>query len=301
MVYESQILNLGDYFILIMGCMFVVIICDKDGELYVLVNVCLYCGVQFCCFKCCNQKIFICLFYGWIFFNIGKFLKVKDFKGVGYFEQFNKDGFYDLIKVVCFENYCGFLFGFFNVDVKLLEEYFGEVCKMVDMIVDQVDEGFEVLCGLFIYIYDGNWKLQVENGVDGYYVLVVYWNYVVMMVYCIDDGKEDNIKVIDVFKWVKQCGGFYVYENGYILFWMEWVDLINCFGYLCLEEWMEKYGKIKVEWMVGVLCNFCFYLNVFLMDQFFSQICVFWFVLVDKIEVMIYCIVLKGESQEVCI
>jgi len=36
------------------------------------------------------------------------------------------------------------------------------------MIVDQSPEGLEVLRGSSTYTFDGNWKLQAENGADGY-------------------------------------------------------------------------------------------------------------------------------------
>ena len=39
------------------------------------------------------------------------------------------------------------------------------------MIVDQSPEGLEVLRGASTYTYDGNWKLQAENGADGYHVV----------------------------------------------------------------------------------------------------------------------------------
>ena len=48
--------------------------------------------------------------------------------------------------------------------------------------------------------------------------------------------------------------------------------------------------------MTGVLRNLCLYPNVFLMDQFSSQLRVFRPIAVDKTEVTIYCIAPKGES-----
>lgn len=47
-VYESQIVELGDYYILMLGWQLVIIICDKKNELYVLINSCVYCGVMLC-------------------------------------------------------------------------------------------------------------------------------------------------------------------------------------------------------------------------------------------------------------
>ena len=48
---------------------------------------------------------------------------------------------------------------------------------MIDLIVDQAPEGLEVLRSASTYLYDGNWKLQTENGANGYYVTSVHWNY----------------------------------------------------------------------------------------------------------------------------
>lgn len=121
------------------GCQLILIVCNCNGEFNVMINVCLYCGVQFCCNKCGNKVIYICFFYGWIFNNFGKFLKVKDLVDVGYLDCFNYEGLYDLKKVVCFGNYKGFLFGSLNLDVFFLEEYLGEISKIIDMIVDQFE------------------------------------------------------------------------------------------------------------------------------------------------------------------
>ncbi|WP_339637251.1 benzoate 1,2-dioxygenase large subunit [uncultured Sulfitobacter sp.] len=298
MAHESQIPNPGDYFTLTMGRTPVVITRDKDGELHALVNACSHRGAQLCRFKRRNQKTFTCPFHGWTFSNTGKLLKVKDPKGAGYPEQFNKDGSHDLTKVAKFENYRGFLFGSLSEDVQPLTDYLGDACKMIDMIVDQADEGLEVLRGSSTYTYDGNWKLQAENGADGYHVSAVHWNYVATTAHRTDDGKEDDIKATDASKWAKQRGGFHAYENGHILLWTEWADPTNRPGYSRLAEWTEKHGQTKAEWMVGVLRNLCLYPNVFLMDQFSSQIRVFRPISVNETEVTIYCIAPKGESQE---
>jgi benzoate/toluate 1,2-dioxygenase alpha subunit len=155
-----------------------------------------------------------------------------------------------------------------------------------------------VLRGSSTYTFDGNWKLQAENGADGYHVSAVHWNYVATTSHRTADGKEDKIKATDASKWAKQKGGFHSYVNGHLLLWTAWSDPTNRPNYPRLAEWTEKYGATKAEWMVGVLRNLCLYPNVFLMDQFSSQIRVFRPVSVDKTEVTIYCIAPKGEAQE---
>jgi hypothetical protein len=92
-------------------------------------------------------------------------------------ECFNKEGSHDLKKLARFANYKGFLFGSVNPDVPPLEDFLGEAGKIIDMIVNQSPEGLEVLRGSSTYTFDGNWKLQAENGADGYHVTAVHWNY----------------------------------------------------------------------------------------------------------------------------
>ena len=296
MAHESQIPNPNDYFTLTMGRTPVVITRDKAGQLHALINACSHRGAMLCRFKRQNKATFTCPFHGWTFSNTGKLLKVKDPKTGGYPEQFDCDGSHDLTRVARFENYRGFLFGSLNPDVVPLEDYLGEARKMIDMIVDQSPDGLEVLRGNSTYVYDGNWKLQAENGADGYHVSAVHWNYVATTAARTQDGKEDKVKANDASKWAKQKGGFHSYVNGHLLLWTTWADPTNRPNYANLAKWTEEFGETKAEWMVGVLRNLCLYPNVFLMDQFSSQIRVFRPISVDQTEVTIYCIAPKGES-----
>ena len=122
----------------------------------------------------CKRNIFICPFHGWTFNNNGKLLKVKDPDGAGYPEIFNKEGSHDLTRVARFENYRGFLFGSLHPDVLFLADHLGESTNIIDMIVDQSPQDLEVVRGSSRYVHDGNWKLQTENGADGYHVIDMY-------------------------------------------------------------------------------------------------------------------------------
>ncbi len=120
----------------------------------------------------------------------GKLLKVKDEKTTEYPVQFNTQGSHDLKRVARFQNYRGFLFGSLAADVAPLEDYLGEARVIIDQIVDQAPNGLEVLRGNSSYIYEGNWKMQMENGCDGYHVSTVHWNYAATM----GRRKEDGTK-----------------------------------------------------------------------------------------------------------
>jgi benzoate/toluate 1,2-dioxygenase alpha subunit len=178
LAHESQIPNKNDYFTTYMGRQPIFIARNRDGELNAFINACSHRGAMLCRFKRGNKATYTCPFHGWTFNNSGKLLKVKDPKGAGYPDGFNKPGSHDLTRVARFESYRGFLFGSLNPDVPPLAVHLGETTKIIDLMVDQSPEGLEVLRGASTYVYDGNWKLQTENGADGYHVSTVHWNYV---------------------------------------------------------------------------------------------------------------------------
>jgi benzoate/toluate 1,2-dioxygenase subunit alpha len=298
LAHESQIPDNNDFFTGYIGRQPIVITRNKEGELNCFINACSHRGAVLCRTKKGNKSVMTCPFHGWSFNNSGKLLKVKDPVDAGYPESFNCNGSHNLKKVARFESYRGFLFGSLNDDVKPLTEHLGEAAKIIDMIVDQSPQGMEVLNGASTYIYDGNWKVQAENGADGYHVSAVHWNYVATTARRKSGMSDDDVKAMDASTWNKQKGGFYAFEQGHILLWMQWPNPQDRPLYEKREELMAQYGEAKADWMIGNLRNLCLYPNVFLMDQFSSQIRHFRPIAADKTEVTIYCIAPKGESDE---
>ena len=195
---------------------------DKDEQLHCIINACAHRGAMLCRRKTDNRTTFTCPFHGWTFRNSGELLKVKDGRNGAYPEGFNKEGSHDLTKVARFESYRGFLFGSLNPDVKPLEEHLGDATKVIDSIVNQSPDGLEVLRGASTYTYDGNWKVQAENGADGYHVTSVHWNYAATTSRRSSGDSTNTTKAMDAGKWGKQKGGFYSFEHGHLLLWQEW-------------------------------------------------------------------------------
>ncbi len=143
LAHESQIPNNNDYFTTTMGRQPIFLARSRTGELNAFINACSHRGAMLCRHKRANKTSYTCPFHGWTFSNAGKLLKVKDPRGAGYPENFDKDGSHDLTKVARFESYRGFLFGSLNPDVVPLVEHLGEAAKIIDMIVDQSPDGME--------------------------------------------------------------------------------------------------------------------------------------------------------------
>lgn len=298
LAHESQLPNINDYYSTNIGRQPVFITRNKDGELNAFINACAHRGAQLARYKHGNKSSFTCPFHGWTFNNSGKLLKIKDPKETGYPANFNKDGSHDLTKIARFDSYRGFLFGSLNADVKPLTEYLGEAAKIIDMIVDQSPEGLEVLRGASTYWYEGNWKVQAENGADGYHVTAVHWNYAATQNQRKEKEAGDDIRAMSAGGWAKSGGGFYSFENGHMLLWTRWANPEDRPAHAIRDELVSKYGEAYADWMIGNSRNLCLYPNVYLMDQFGSQIRVFRPLAVNKTEVTIYCIAPKGESPE---
>lgn len=294
LAHESQIPDVNDYYTTWIGRQPIVITRDKTGALNAVINACAHKGAMLCRRKQGNKGSFTCPFHGWTFSNTGKLLKVKDAKTTQYPEQFAKDGSHDLTRVARFESYRGFLFGSLNADVAPLEEYLGETKVIIDQIVDQAPEGLEVLRGNSSYIYDGNWKLQMENGCDGYHVSSVHWNYATTM----DRRSETGTKAVDANSWSKSVAGVYGFDNGHILLWTNTKNPEVRPVYSRLDEITARVGADKAGFIVNQTRNLCLYPNVFLMDQFSTQIRVVRPLSVDKTEVTIFCFAPKNESAE---
>ena len=298
LAHESQIPNVGDYFTTNIGRQPVVITRGKDGELNCLINACSHRGAMLCRKKVDNRTTLTCPFHGWTFSNDGTLLKVKDEKDGGYPEQFNTDGSHNLRRVPKFESYRGFLFGSLNDDVVSLEEHLGDARVIIDMLVEQSPEGLEVLKGTSTYTFDGNWKLQAENGADGYHVSSTHWNYAATTSRRSTGESKNETKAMDAGKWGEQGGGYFSFPNGHLVLWTDWANPEDRPMYDRRDQLKELHGEDRANFMVGASRNLCLYPNVYIMDQFSTQIRRLEPISVDKTEVSIWCIAPKGESDQ---
>jgi benzoate/toluate 1,2-dioxygenase alpha subunit len=298
LAHESQVAKVNDYYATRIGRQSVFITRNKDNQLQAFLNACAHRGATLARFKHGNKATFSCPFHGWTFNNSGKLLKIKDPEGHGYPESFNRDGSHDLRRIARFDSYRGFLFGSLNPDVAPLAEFLGESTKIIDMIVDQSPDGLEVLRGSSTYVFEGNWKVQAENGADGYHVTATHWNYAATQAQRKSRDAGDDIMAMSAGGWAKKGGGSYSFENGHLLLWTRWDNPEDRPLNEQRERLTREFGEARANWMIGNSRNLCLYPNVYLMDQFSSQIRVFRPLAPDRTEVTIYCIAPKGESAQ---
>src|SRR5918993_85404 len=137
-----------------------------------------------------------------------------------------------------------------------------------------------------------------KDGSHGYHVSAVHWNYAATTSRRKTAVNVDTTRAMDAGGWAKQGGGFYSFENGHLLLWTRWSNPEDRPLYERRDELIAEHGQAKADWMIGISRNLCLYPNVYLMDQFGSQIRTYRPISVDKTEVTIYCIAPKNESAE---
>jgi benzoate/toluate 1,2-dioxygenase alpha subunit len=298
LAHESQLPGPNDYYTTFMGRQPVIVSRNDRGELRGFINTCMHRGATLCREGRGNKKTFDCHFHGWCYDSDGHLVSVPGLRGADYPEDFKLEK-HGLRRVPKLASYRGFIFGSLSADVPTLDEHLAESRAIIDVMVDQSPQGLEVLKGSSTYTFDANWKMQAENGVDGYHVATVHRSYVatIMRRAKIMAG-ADKTRAMNVGKFGATLAGFMDLGQGHVLLWSDWSDPENRPGWPKMPELTEKFGAARAKWMISRAKNLCLYPNVFLMDQMSSQIRVYRPLAVDKTEVTIYCFAPVGVDKD---
>lgn len=295
--HESQIAKPRDFISLWMGRKPVVVTRDANGQLGGFVNVCAHRSATVCREKRGNRGAFTCPFHGWTYDMAGKLIAMREEKDGGYPEGFDRKA-HNMPAVPRLESYRGFVFGSLRQEVAPLTDYLGGARYFLDLVVDQASEGIEVLRGRSTYIFHGNWKLQMENGADGYHVGSVHANYVQVVKQRQTGASSHNLKTMSPGGVGKRPGGFYAFKNGHVMLWSQRVDPSASPNYWMHDELVRRHGEDRTFWMLGRSRNLGLYPNLFLMDSISTQIRQFRPLDPQTTEVSSYCFAPIGESAE---
>ncbi|PPC75171.1 anthranilate 1,2-dioxygenase large subunit [Pokkaliibacter plantistimulans] len=301
--HESEIPNPNDYLTMRAGRQPMIITRDGSGELHALVNACQHRGTTLTRMGRGNQSTFTCPFHAWCYKSDGRLVKVK---APGEYP----DGFDKAtrgLKKGRIASYKGFVF--ISLDTEgsdSLEDYLGDARIFFDMMVAQSPTGeLEVLPGKSTYTFDGNWKLQNENGLDGYHVSTVHYNYVATVQHRqqVNAEKGGASSTLDYSKLgagdSETDDGWFGFRNGHTVLFSDMPNPAVRPGYATvMPRLVEEYGQQKAEWMMHRLRNLNIYPSLFFMDQISSQLRIVRPVAWNKTEIISQCIGVKGESDK---
>jgi phenylpropionate dioxygenase-like ring-hydroxylating dioxygenase large terminal subunit len=140
---------------------------DSAGEVHAFLNSCPHRGTILCREREGSTKHFQCFYHAWTFRNSGEVSSIPDADAYESSEEFR--ALMSLREVPRLESHEGYVFISFDPDVPPLLEHLGDAADYMTMIEQQHEGGMQTLPGVQLYSVLGNWKLAVENAMDGYH------------------------------------------------------------------------------------------------------------------------------------
>ena len=165
------------------------------------------------------------------------------------------------------ESYRGFVFACFDPDIVDLPTWLAGAKEYIDLVVDGCGGSVEIIKGTNEYSFDANYKLLIENSVDGYHAASTHDTY---FKYLVSIGTDLQGGVIG--KAVKLGNGHAVIE--YSSPWgrpvAKWEPLFGDEAKVEIDriraELIDKYGEERAHKMCEVNRNLIIYPNLIIND-----------------------------------
>jgi benzoate/toluate 1,2-dioxygenase alpha subunit len=301
LAHESQLPRPHDYMTVRLGTRSVIVARGADGQVRAFLNACPHRGGALCRSESGSKKVIVCPYHGWSFDSSGKNVHIKGRETGGYSEAFGAAS-HDLNALPHVASYRGFIFGSLAAGVGPLSGYLGAAAGFIDLLADQSADGIEVIAGSAAYRYRGNWKLQVENGVDGYHFTTVHQNYVRVLqqrsARALQSGVDEQLRTgFDHKSWGKEAG-WYDFGQGHTMLWLVSTSPKERPLWEQREAITQRVGEVRAKWMIERQRNLSLFPNVQLMDQNSTQIRVIVPLAPGLTEVRSYCFAPRGESAD---
>jgi p-cumate 2,3-dioxygenase alpha subunit len=165
--HETELPKPGDFKIRTIGGRPLIFVRDSSGQIRAFYNACPHRGTILCREAEGNKKHFQCFYHAWAFSNSGELAALPGPEAYAQDEKFKED--HALRPVQRLDIHEGFVFIAFTENVPTLLEHLGQAADYITMTSQIGPDGMETLPGVQKYSVKGNWKLAVENAMDGYH------------------------------------------------------------------------------------------------------------------------------------
>jgi phenylpropionate dioxygenase-like ring-hydroxylating dioxygenase large terminal subunit len=297
---EQQIAQPNDFFTTIMGRQPVLVSRSHDGQIGAFLNSCRHRGTIVCPNRQGNRRVHVCRYHGWSFDSSGRCLGVAQAKDGQYPATFDNED-HNLTPIARVESYRGFIFGSLSPDVPSLQEHLGQAARFLDLVVDQSPQGVEYVPGEVSYTYDGNWKLQFENGLDYYHFASTHAAYMDVMN---NRVRTSAVAVPRTYEEedVAEAAGSYAFTRGHALMYairkqgrVHVRPLANDPG--AMDEIRGRVGEVNAKWMLRQR-NLTIYPNLQIVDISSQQLRTWRPLAPGKTEMTTHCLAPIGEGDD---
>lgn len=293
--HESQIKNHGDYVSSFIGQQPIFLVRLSNGSIAGHLNACSHRASLMVPLESGNTKALRCRFHGWTFHLNGQCLVIKNEETGSYLDQNFKqqNALTPLPKV---QSYRGFIFASLSADVPPLEDWLCGTKDWIDCLVDQSPMGLEIVKGSSTYLLYGNWKLQAENGVDGYHVSTVHRVFATTIANREAKNQLNDLGQTEAGRITGQvASGSCDFGNGHMGIWTERSKPQAHPLWLEKERIEREFSPEKAQWMLLRTRNLFMFPNAFLMDNPSTQIRTMRPLSANQCEVTVRCIAPVGE------
>jgi phenylpropionate dioxygenase-like ring-hydroxylating dioxygenase large terminal subunit len=172
--HESEVPELGDYITRRIAGEPLVVVRGKDDVVRVMYNRCTHRGNRLCNAEKGNSTSFRCPYHGWTFGNDGNLVAIP--MRTGYGDQFQEvRAELGLVELPRQESYRGFVFASMADEGITLAEHLGRSTVAIDRLCDLSPSGeIDLGAGWMKHAQNANWKMVMENNVDGYHALFTH-------------------------------------------------------------------------------------------------------------------------------
>jgi p-cumate 2,3-dioxygenase subunit alpha len=165
--HETEIPEPGDFRTRTLGGRPLIFCRDSSGEVRAFLNACTHRGTILCRHTEGNTKFFQCFYHAWAFSNSGALQALPDAEAYPDVAAFKER--MALRAVPRLQIHEGFVFVAFTPDVPDLMTHLGRAAHYMTLTAQIGPAGLSTLPGVQLYSVKGNWKLAVENAMDGYH------------------------------------------------------------------------------------------------------------------------------------
>ena len=274
---------------------------NREGEIGGFLNSCRHRGTLVCPKGSGNKQFHTCAYHGWTYNSSGALVDLTDQKTGQYPAEFERQN-HDLVSIPRLESYRGFLFGSLSADVPTLSDHLGGAKALIDLVADQAPDGLEFLPGGSRYTFDGNWKLQFENGLDAYHFASTHASFVDIfrqrpprqVPEHIQQFSDDNQPVV---------AGTVSFDRGHAMSWSKGAPGQEPAGRPLpydqqnFNRVSESVGEDRLSWMLRQR-NLTIFPNLQIIDIQSLQVRTWEPLATDKTRMVSHCLAPKGESPD---
>jgi len=300
--HESQLREVGDYIATEIARQPVFATRSKDGSVKVFFDACAHRGARLTTRRSGKAAIITCRYHGWCYDTTGKCTKIQ-YEKLGWPNGLPAGYRTDLTPLPRVASYRGFVFASLAPHGEDIETYLGAGARVIDTMVDQSPQGIEMLDGSIRYVMRANWKLQSENGADGYHVAAVHRNYAATVSYReqLMGDRIDPLKATEAGRILNRTStrtGSYDLGKGHML---NWSDRANVAAVPLFErepDLLKQFPEGFVKWMVRRGRVLTIFPNFLVNDVASSAIRIWRPVSANETELETWCFAPVGESAK---